>query len=81
VRQAGAKALRTGGRTALSDWGESQIHDWRQAGESMLKPLADDAELRNLVSSAATIYAAVNVGTWVSAAYQEAIQELIANGK
>jgi HK97 family phage portal protein len=81
VRQAGAKALRTGGRTALSDWGESQIHDWRQAGESMLKPLADDAELRNLVSSAATIYAAVNVGTWVSAAYQEAVQELIANGK
>lgn len=80
VRQAGAKALRMGGRAALSEWGETQMHGWRDAGETMLAPLASDAERGGLVGSAATVYAAVNVGTWVAAAYQAAVRELIADG-
>lgn len=63
VRQAGAKALRNGGRLALSEWGETQMHEWRMAGEEMLRtvPGADVA----------------GVGGWVASGYQAAVRGLI----
>jgi HK97 family phage portal protein len=66
VRQAGAKALRNGGRLALSEWGETMIHEWRLAGDGMLAGLrsVDDAD-------------AVDIGVWVATAYQAAVRELI----
>lgn len=66
VRQGGAKALRNGGRLALQEWGEEQMHDWRQAGQGMLAAVPVDDE--------------VDVGEWVSTAYQRAVKELIADG-
>lgn len=80
VRQQGAKALRTGGRRGLSEWGEVQIHDWRLAGETMIEPLARDAEGSGLVGSGATVYAGANVGNWVTTAYQQAVRSLIEGG-
>lgn len=69
VRQAGAKALRNGGRLSLSEWGEGMQVEWRQAGQEMLAPLAmvqpDCARNTTMV------------GGWVVAAYQEAVRELI----
>jgi len=70
VRQAGARALRAGGREKFSEWGEEQLYEWRRAGEEMLAPLRsalDDAE----------IIAAASVGDWVAAAYQQAARELM----
>jgi hypothetical protein len=69
VRQAGAKALRTGGRDGLSEWGESMQVDWRHAGEAMLAPL-----------QSVRPEAAPEVATWVMAAYQAAARELIGGG-
>lgn len=66
VRQAGAKALRTGGRTGLSEWGETMIHEWRTAGDGML------AALHSVRPGAEP-----NVGEWVATAYQAAVRELI----
>ena len=66
VRQGGGKALRNGGRVALSEWGEEQMHDWRKAGESMLAPL--------IVAGGAPV---VDVGGWVATAYQSAVRSLI----
>lgn len=66
VRQAGAKALRSGGRLALSEWGESMQHEWRTAGESMLTAL-------QRVQPAA----APDVAAWVHEVYQQAVRELI----
>jgi HK97 family phage portal protein len=77
VRQAGAKAMRNGGRRGLGEWGETMIHEWRTAGEAMLAPLARDAERGGLVGSPATVYAAVDIGDWVATAYQAAVKELI----
>jgi len=68
VRQQGAKALRNGGRTALQEWGEEQQHDWRQAGEGML-----DAVPLDVVG----VVPWVDVGEWVTTAYQRAVKELI----
>jgi HK97 family phage portal protein len=69
VRQGGAKALRQGGREALSEWGEEHQIDWRHAGEEMLQPLA-------AVAGAPV----VDVGFWVTDAYQAAVRELTQNG-
>jgi HK97 family phage portal protein len=66
VRQAGAKALRNGGRVALSEWGEGQQIDWRQAGEEMLAPLTGTG-----------VTLTVNVADWVATSYQAAVRELI----
>lgn len=66
VRQAGAKALRTGGREGLSEWGETMIHEWRTAGDEMLAPL------RGVRPGAEP-----DVAAWVGAAYQAAVRELI----
>ena len=77
VRQQGAKALRNGGRTGLSEWGETMAHDWRTAGEGMLEPLCRGAEAAHLVASSDTILAAVDVGRWVASAYQDAVRGLI----
>jgi HK97 family phage portal protein len=66
VRQAGGKALRNGGRVALSEWGENMQIEWRQAGEEMLK-IVPDAEL-------------ATVAAWVPAAYQDAVRNLIHGG-
>ncbi len=63
VRQAGGKALRNGGRLALSEWGETQMHEWRMAGEEMLAvvPSAD----------------VTGVAAWVASGYQAAVRGLI----
>jgi HK97 family phage portal protein len=66
VRQAGAKALRNGGRLGLSEWGEGQQMDWRHAGEEMLAPLI-----------AAGGMPVIDVGGWVATAYQAAVRSLI----
>lgn len=66
VRQAGAKALRSGGRLALNEWGESMQYEWRQAAERMLE------SLRQVEPGHTT-----DTGAWVSAAYQAAVGELI----
>lgn len=66
VRQQGGKALRNGGRLALSEWGESMAHEWRTASESMLTPLQG-------VRPAAT----PDIAEWVATAYQAAVRELI----
>jgi hypothetical protein len=66
VRQQGGKALRQGGRLALSEWGEGQIHDWRMAGEAMMAPLRDAGYTQVL-----------DLGAWVTAVYQAAVRELI----
>ena len=68
VRQQGAKALRNGGRLALSEWGETQQMDWRRAGEEMLAPVL-----------AAGPAPAVDVAAWVGAAYQASVKGLISN--
>lgn len=65
VRQAGAKALRNGGRLALSEWGEAQQLDWRHAGEEMLASVPGGA---------------ADVAAWVTGAYQAAVAQLIAGG-
>jgi HK97 family phage portal protein len=70
VRLQGAKAMRKGGRSELSEWGEGQIHDWRMAGESMLAPVLDAAGALGVVLAA-------DVGEWVTRAYQAAIRDLI----
>jgi len=66
VRQQGGKALRNGGRLALSEWGEEQTVDWRAAGEAMLVPLLD-----------AGADAQPDVGAWVIAAYHDSVRRLI----
>ncbi len=66
VRQQGAKALRNGGRLALSEWGETQQVDWRHAGEEMLAPVA-----------AAGPAPAADVAAWVAGAYQASVKGLI----
>lgn len=66
VRQAGAKALRTGGREGLSEWGETMIHEWRTAGDEML------TALRGVRPGAEP-----DVAAWVGAAYQAAVRGLI----
>lgn len=66
VRQAGAKALRQGGRQTLSDWGETQQVEWRHAGEDMLAPLR-----------AAGGDVPADVASWVASSYQAAVRELI----
>ena len=66
VRQGGAKSLRNGGRLALSEWGEEQMHGWREAGESMLAPLA-------AVGGAPV----VDMGALVATFYQNAVRSLI----
>ena len=66
VRQQGGKALRNGGRLALSEWGEEQTVDWRAAGEAMLAPLLD-----------AGAYIQPDVGAWVIAAYHDSVRRLI----
>lgn len=70
VRQAGAKALRRGGRSALSEWGETQMHGWRLAGEEMLQPCVKAAQMWGERCVAP-------VGEWVEGAYQGAVRELI----
>lgn len=77
VRQQGAKALRNGGRVALSEWGETMAYDWRTAGEGMLEPLCRGAEAAHLVESSDTILAGVDVSRWVAGAYQDAVRSLI----
>ena len=71
VRQQGGKALRQGGRAGLGEWGETQIHEWRLAGEGMLAPVAVVAEMLRLPELGA------DVGSWVTAAYQDAVRGLI----
>jgi len=66
VRQAGAKAMRQGGRQTLSDWGETQQVEWRHAGEEMLAPLR-----------AAGGDVPADVASWVASSYQGAVRELI----
>ncbi len=70
VRQAGAKALRRGGRQALNDWGETQMHGWRMAGLEMLQPCVEAAQLLRTAYNAP-------VGAWVEDAYQGAVRDLI----
>lgn len=70
VRQAGAKALRNGGRLALSEWGEGMQIEWRQAGQEMLAPLAT-VQPGNMLDVRM-------VAGWVTNAYQDAVRELIA---
>lgn len=64
VRQAGAKAMRNGGRLGLSEWGEGQQHEWRLAGDEMLATVPDGAG---------------DVAAWVASAYQAAVRELISH--
>lgn len=66
VRQGGAKALRNGGRLALSEWGESQMHDWRLAGDGMLAGLRTVGEP-----------VLADMGGWVATCYQAAVKGLI----
>ncbi len=66
VRQQGAKALRQGGRTALSEWGEGQQVDWRRAGLDMAAPVMQAFSL-----------VAPPVADWVASAYQESVRDLI----
>lgn len=66
VRQQGAKALRHGGRAALSEWGEGQQVDWRRAGLDMAAPVMMAFSL-----------AAPPVADWVATAYQGAVRDLI----
>lgn len=77
VRQAGAKALRNGGRLALSEWGETMAHDWRTAGEGMLEPLCRGAEAAGLVASSDTVLGGVDISRWVASGYQDAVRGLI----
>ena len=70
VRQAGARALRAGGREKFSEWGEEQLYEWRRAGEDMLAPLRGALD-------AAEIIAAASVGDWVATAYQQTARELM----
>ncbi len=66
VRQQGAKAMRSGGRLALSEWGEGMQIEWRQAGEEMLAPL-----------TATGANMSADVATWVVSSYQAAVRNLI----
>ena len=68
VRQQGAKALRHGGRAALSEWGETQQVDWRQAGMYMMQPLVDASDGLSPI---------LTVAEWVQTAYQNAVRRLI----
>lgn len=68
VRQQGAKALRNGGRAALSEWGETQQVDWRQAGMDMMQPLVDASNVSTPI---------LTVAEWVETAYQNAVRGLI----
>lgn len=68
VRQQGAKAQRNGGRLGLQEWGEEQMHEWRMAGERMLEPVPLDL---------APVVPRMDVGEWVTTAYQAAVRELI----
>ncbi|MGL4557583.1 MAG: hypothetical protein ACRCV5_08775, partial [Afipia sp.] len=72
VRQQGAKMLRNGGRAALGEWGEERMHDWRQAGEATLEQVrrASAADRWEMIRS-------IDVGEWVTTAYQAAVRELI----
>jgi len=69
VRQAGAKALRNGGRAALSEWGETMMHEWRLAGDGMLAALRSVGGVDGVDG--------VDAGEWVATAYQAAVRELI----
>jgi HK97 family phage portal protein len=70
VRQAGGRALRQGGRLGLSEWGETQIHEWRLAGEGFMAPIAASFAIRGDTLT-------VDVGAWVTTAYQDAVRGLI----
>lgn len=69
VRNSGAKALRTGGQVALDEWSQKQLAEWLRAGESMLAPTLAAAQDLD-------VPIAVDVNTWLIAAYEAGVGEL-----
>ncbi|MBO9321647.1 MAG: phage portal protein [Roseiflexus sp.] len=76
VRQGGGKALRTGGRLALSEWSKAKMYEWRQAGEGMLMALVNDAVDKGLMS-AEEVFTMAEIEDWITTAYQNAVKELL----
>lgn len=76
VRQGGGKALRTGGRLALSEWSKAKMYEWRQAGEGMLMALVNDAVDKGLMS-AEEVFTMAEIGRLITTAYQNAVKELL----